>query len=402
MMKKIAVMLPFAYKGGTLQGVKNIVKMILIGASTKKDNICVVLSIPEGKYNIEEDFYDIINMDNLKIRETVWKIYERNEIIQICQFVGKSIDDFKYVKYSIPCDRMNDFYDCDFWFIVSDRINAPIFPLRPYGILVYDYIQRYVDIFNRDRFSDSPFIEQVRGADVVYVTTPQTGEDCAFYCGVSPSKIELLNAEVVLPKCEIKNINYKKFILWTRSITDHKNYMECLKVLDRYYNTFDGILDVVVIDVDMKSFDYRKNNKLNEWRYINSCRRYLAKSSWSDKIIFKGYVSEKEMDELLYNATFVICPDKTDNGRFCPTRAAYCGTITVSNDYPQMHFWNDVFHLSLHFSNFENSDATARLMKDCEINYKEYEKKLPSKSFLKNFEVNNQAVEFYERIIKRL
>lgn len=223
MKKKIAVMLPCPYLGGTLQGVKNIVRMLALGAKHRHDSIQIVLSVLDGTYDIEEEFRDLISIPGVYIRETTWQDYSREQAQEIMYNVDLGKTKLTYLRYSLPDDGINNFYDCDAWFVVSDRCSAPLIPLRPYSVLVYDYIQRYVDL-GIDAYFDSSFIEQARQAKKVFVTTPQTGRDAAYYCGLKKEKVHCLEMEVSLPThVEIpENARKRDYILWISNGTRHK------------------------------------------------------------------------------------------------------------------------------------------------------------------------------------
>ena len=46
-------------------------------------------------------------------------------------------------EYAHPDDGMRQFLDCDLWLVISDRLPLPLLPIRPYILLVHDYLQRY-------------------------------------------------------------------------------------------------------------------------------------------------------------------------------------------------------------------------------------------------------------------
>lgn len=410
MKKKIAVMLPCRYLGGTLQGVKNIVRMLALGAEHHHDSIQIVLSVLEDAYDIEEEFRELVSIPGVYVRETTWHDYSRQQAQEIMYNVDLGKTELPYLKYSLPDDGINNFYDCDAWFVVSDRCSAPLIPMRPYSVLVYDYIQRYVDL-GVEAYFDSPFIEQVRQAKNVFVTTPQTGKDAIYYCGLSKEKVQLLEMEVSLPSgTEIpESSRERNFILWISNATKHKNHyntLNTLNTLNTYYSLWEGKLPVIVIGYNMDFFDIEKNYEKKigkKYPYIEKCRDYIEEHPCLQQMItFHGYVSEEKKNKLLANACFLIHPALADNGTFSVVEAAYLGTPSISHDYPQMRYIDERFRLNLTFTNFcDNKEASQRL-KECEIKLREKREKLPTRAFLEKYTWKNLADDFYEKVVSHL
>lgn len=410
MKKKIAVMLPCPYLGGTLQGVKNIVRMLALGAKHRHDSIQIVLSVLDGTYDIEEEFRDLISIPGVYIRETTWQDYSREQAQEIMYNVDLGKTKLTYLRYSLPDDGINNFYDCDAWFVVSDRCSAPLIPLRPYSVLVYDYIQRYVDL-GIDAYFDSSFIEQARQAKKVFVTTPQTGRDAAYYCGLKKEKVHCLEMEVSLPThVEIpENARKRDYILWISNGTRHKNHyntLNTLNTLNTYYSLLDGQLPVIAIGFNMDFFDIKEDYEKKLGRkdtYVEKCRDYIKENPCLQQMInFHGYVSEEKKNELLANACFLIHPALADNGTFSVVEAAYLGTPSISQDYPQMRYMDERFQLNLTFTNFCDRNEASQRIKDCECQHREKRNKLPGKAILEKYTWKNLADDFYEKVVSCL
>jgi hypothetical protein len=92
---------------------------------------------------------------NIEVRGFNWKILAAREVEDILPLHGVVVHQFISKAYQVPVDGQENFLDCNFWFIVSDRLHRPLVPLRPYGIFVTDHLQRYVpEIFGRKSFQD--------------------------------------------------------------------------------------------------------------------------------------------------------------------------------------------------------------------------------------------------------
>ena len=79
-MKKIAVMLPDIYRGGSLRAAKNVAKGLAFQARELGDDIQVIFSyVSGGKYNVHVDFDDLKEFE-IALRETTWQIYPRESL----------------------------------------------------------------------------------------------------------------------------------------------------------------------------------------------------------------------------------------------------------------------------------------------------------------------------------
>src|SRR6185295_20249307 len=77
--------------------------------------------------------------------------------------------------YQVPDDGIKHFLDCDLWLFFSDRLVHSLPPIRPYILMVYDYLQRYVPILSEK--DHQQLMNNVHAAECILVTTEFTKED---------------------------------------------------------------------------------------------------------------------------------------------------------------------------------------------------------------------------------
>src|SRR5207245_1673509 len=69
----------------------------------------------------------------------------------------------------------------DAWLALLDRFPLPLLPARPYGVWVYDMIQRYVpEFFGPEFFTNmvqAGMSPTLRNANVIVTTSPATQQD---------------------------------------------------------------------------------------------------------------------------------------------------------------------------------------------------------------------------------
>lgn len=399
---KIAVLLPVAYKGGVLNSLINIARMICTAG--KKDIVEVVVGIPDGKYNIEQDFVELINL-GINIREFVWAVATREEVENALYYQGKK-KNLPYEIYQVPEDGVANFCDCEYWFLVTDRTELPLAPIKPFGVLPYDYIQRYVpSIFEGATLeADFGFIATARLADTVFATQPATLEDAVQYCGINRARACLLPLEFdpinLMP--EISDIK-KPYIIWTTNTTQHKNHLNTLAGLEYYYNELEGELDVVISGTHTQWFSQKifrsmrdlPSNHISRYPYIDTIREYIDNSATLKKhIIFKGLMNKQEYVTTLASAKFLLHTAIYDNGTYSVLEAAYYGIPSLSSDYPQMQFLDTKMNLNLTFFNFSKPHDLAKKIKQLESK----KTTLPNKKSLDSYSWENLAQEFWDTL----
>lgn len=361
-MKKIAIILPIGYKGGTLRAAKNLAKGIAYQASEKKDNIQVVFSYhKDGDYQPLEDFVDLLDM-GIILRETEWINLSRDQARCVSLFTNIKNLHLDFSEYCIPSDGANDFLDCDLWIIISDRLVSPILAMRMTVFVVFDYIQRYVpEIFiDNDQVWNDQFrnlLYSVQHADMVMATTPSTMEDLISYAGVPRDRVCLLDLD--FEPLEYSSKSPRKFakndyFIWTTNLGHHKNHKNALDALEIYWQEFDGLLDVVVTGVGTSLFNPENSLPENiiekEFSHIHYFRRKIKENpSFARKIRLAGNVSDRQYTDYLINARFLWHPVIYDNGTFSVIEAAYLGIPSFSSSYPAMEYINRKFKLNILF-----------------------------------------------------
>lgn len=412
-MKRIGIFLPVYYLGGTLRAAKNLAKSIKFQAIKNDDDIEVVFSCIKDFYDLESDFYDLNEM-GIPIRETTWKVLKKDEL-QVLKDILQLDVELEYSEYSIPQDGANDFLDCDMWIIISDRLNAPVFPIRKHCIVVYDYIQRYVpEIFNENPYLweyNNTLMNNVRNANKVLVTTPSTYDDIITYTGINKDKVIQIPMDFQPLECYANNLikKYEKnnYFVWVTNAAYHKNHIKAITALINYYEKYNGELKVIITGYNSDLFNFRKKypiiDKLDSFQknYVEKVRKLIKDNPiLHDNIIFKGNVSNNEYVSILAYSRFLWHTNIADNGTFSVIEAAYLNIPSLASSYKAMKFINERFNLNLMFFNPHDINDIAKKLKEMEIGYANV--KLPKKEELDVFSWENQSDIMYMNILKVL
>ena len=317
-MKKIAVMLPDIYRGGSLRAAKNVAKGLAFQARELGDDIQVIFSyVSGGKYNVHVDFDDLKEFE-IALRETTWQIYPRESLQAAIDLIDISSTPLECPAYCFPSDGANDFYDCDVWLIISDRLRAPLLPLKRHAFIIYDYIQRYVpEIYGDDHAAwenqVSSLLYSVQHASKVFTTTPSTQKDLISYAGVRKERIHLLDMD--FHPIETGDVNFdlripENYLLWATNTTYHKNQLTAIDAYEMYAQELGGNLDLVITGNWTEYFDPKNEFAIDD-PVVNSPQvQYLRKKikkrvDLSKRVHIWGNVSDTIYAHLLKNSRFL-------------------------------------------------------------------------------------------------
>ena len=404
--KKIAVMLPAPYKGGSLHGALNVARMIHFGSRMAGEPVQVVFSCVKGHYDLEEDFKPLHEL-GIEVRETVWDVlspHEHREMMKL-SFIPSPLTNYTGAR-SLPRDGVCDFSDCRHWLLISDRTEMPMARIKPFSMLVYDCLQRYVpEVLNGTPSRDYEMtqIENARMADAVFVTTPQTGNDVVQYYGINPHNVAQLPMEFdpldIPPGAAASEDPY---FLWTTNTAPHKNHMKALEALQIYYEQMDGRLQCVISGVNTEKLRKLEQLPFESSYTIELAKRLQESGLLNRKIKIMGYLHERAYIGALKHAAFLWHPAIADNGTFSVVEAAWHGTPSLSADYPQMRFMDVRFGLNLNWQDAQSPMQMAQALKNLEDSLPAARAKLPARAALEPFSYQHQAPAFWAGIREAL
>lgn len=398
--KRLAVILPETYKGGTLTALINTVCQLQKGAEQSGEPLEIVVYCVRNFYNLEDDFSAIYGKQNIKIREFNFVDCSKQEAEIMMEMTQSYEPMTESPQYLLIHDHYKGAIDCDFWLFISDRVRAPIVPLRPYAVIVYDYIQRYIPEMYGSWYEHA-CIELARQARLVIATTVQTQLDIRNYAGVNPAKIvcseiqydpdPILNI-ATLPSEEItKLINtIKNYCIWPTNVALHKNIDRTLNAINIYLQQ-GGKYKFIITGVDTDKFNPTNNSDANP-RLDRIHQNIKQNKLLSDNLLFMGNLPQVDFLWVLKNAKFLLHPTLIDNGTFSVIEAAAFGIPSASAHYLQMQYIDNEFKLNMQFFDPSNEESISKVLHHMENNYLQQANKLPSLELLRNkcYSVNTE------------
>ena len=159
--KRIAVILPIGYRGGTLQGAQLLAEALWKGSRQCGEDAEIVFAHLKDEATSPEDEFDHFP-SYIKRRGYNWKTLDSEAAKRAMTYAGYHDWEPVFSRYITPDDGIQQFIDCDLWVIISDRLSLPLLPIRPSILMVYDYAQRYI---SEHGMNDQSFLNAAKYAD---------------------------------------------------------------------------------------------------------------------------------------------------------------------------------------------------------------------------------------------
>lgn len=360
--KRVAVILPIGYLGGSLRAAISLANAFYRGSVLAQNEIELVFGYLIGSETIytKEDFEELD--PNIVCRPYRWCVLDDEQAKHTMAYAGLTLD-ITASTYQVPDDDINNFLDCDLWVIVSDRLEHQLLPLKTNIFVIYDYIQRREDIMSET--INNIFINAVKNAKKIFVTTNFTLDDVIQFAGVEKNKIKklpILVSDFFAKKINKSSKKRNKYFIWTTNTGKHKNHIKAFRALRLYYEKYDGELMCYVTGVNTDKMltqeFYAKKELENE----------LSKSDiLKEKMRFLGNLDDYLYTEILVNSQFLWHPGRIDNGNLSVVEAAQCGVPSLSSKYPAMVEFDEEFKLNLTWLDTDEPDSMAIQLKDMEL-----------------------------------
>lgn len=387
--KRIAIILPVGYRGGTLQGTQLLAEALWKGSRECGEDAEIVFAhLNDDTTYSEDEFAHLPNYIQRRVYN--WKTLDSQAAKRAMTYAG--YHDWKPVfsKYIAPDDGIQQFIDCDLWVIVSDRLSLPLLPIRPSILMIYDYAQRYISVNDRD---DQPFLNATKYAERIIVTTHFTEQDALQYAGLDPRNVFKL--PMLLPVFDVPPIsraqNTRPYFIWTTNLALHKNHLNAFKALAIYYEELEGCLDCHVTGVDTHLLIK------SEFAHTKLIKQMVENSKMlQEHVHLLGEMPIPSYRRELANAVFLWHPAIIDNGTFTVLEAARCKVPALSSDYPSIQEMNIQFNLNLTWMKADNPRHMAQQLKWMENNSNQQKHLLQEKEQFIEQHNTNAASQYWE------
>jgi glycosyltransferase involved in cell wall biosynthesis len=389
--KRIAVIVPVGYRGGSLRGAKLLAQALWEGSRQKGEEAEIIFAhLDDPAIYTNEEFTDL--HPAITRRPYQWKNLNYSEAYRAMYYAGHDQWQTSSAEYLVPDDGMKQFMDCDLWVIISDRLPLPLLPVRPYICMVYDYLQRYEAILPHG--ADLPFLNAARAAERVLVTTHFTERDALQYAGIKPNK--LVRVPMLAPVMQMVSSyampqDAGSYFLWTTNAAPHKNHLNAIAALKIYYEKLGGTLECRITGVNTEKLLMSDASHI-----VPAAKLFKTSELLKKNLSWLGELPEASYQSQLVGAAFLWHAGCIDNGTFSVIEAAYSRVPSLSSDYPAMREIDKQFSLNLQWMDAHDPQHMAAQLKFMEVQAVELRSKLPAGSLLQEQSVENLAAEYWK------
>ena len=392
--KRVAVVLPVGYRGGSLRGALELVKALYLGCRLAGDEAEIVfMHLDDPDLYQDEDFLDLPKP--IARRPFHWKILSLPEARRAMYYAGFKDWTPSASSYMIPDDGIQQLADCDACLIVSDRLAHPMLPIKPIALMVYDYLQRYEPQIMGN--GDRNLLVTARSANKVLVTTEFTRQDALQYAGVEPNRLR--KVPMLIPEFPILHDSLNsgesihRYFLWTTNAAPHKNHKNAALALEIYYEEMDGCWDCRVTGVNTKGMLDSKLPHLQSFSEVFKRSAVLHK-----RMKWLGDLPDYQYRKVLAGAEFLWHAGRIDNGTFSVIEAAFLGVPALSSNYPAMKEMNTQFELNMLWMDPASPRDMAKKLKKMEQEAVAIRAMLPNESQLRRHGVECHAEAYWQEL----
>ncbi|MDO4921262.1 MAG: glycosyltransferase [Phascolarctobacterium sp.] len=402
---RIAIILPAPYTGGVLDYSIRFALNIHNEIKRQGDAAEIIFAYPENKIYKDKDYFSVLKKENVQLRSFVYSEEPVSRVYKIMKIAGlesRHRVNLPFPTYAVLKDGISDFQDCKHLIFTADAGNviSPFFCLRPFSVVVHDYIQRYVPE-SVSRESNVIKLTNQKSANSVFVTSRATMEDAIQFANLESDKVVLTPLLLELPEKPAYLSDCKEnYLLWPTNAAPHKNHLRALRALEQYYHN-GGKFECFITGANSKYLKPGMNlaQAPVSVEYVEKVQEFIQNSQELKRHLhFQGDMMKNEFWKLLNNAKFVFHPGYGDNGSGSVIDAAGYGIPSLSSDYPAMRYLADFFGIPIQYVDPFNVEMMESALFDMEKNCDIYAKKIPKREKLVLNEYRKQACKLYQCI----
>lgn len=390
---KVAVLDPVGFRGGQARALQLVAEAIYLGSRGAGTLTEVVLGYLDTPRHQADDFREL--RPEIKTRAFVWRMLSHGEARRALTYAGMPVPTVLEREYQVPDDGINQFYDCDLWLFISDRLLKPLLPIRPYALMVYDYIQRYQPGILPEE-TNRAFLDAAHRANGVLVTTQFTRTDALQYAGIAPErvhKVPMLAPHFSRSGLHGDAIEVQDYFVWATTSGIHKNQISAVRALRIYYEQLGGTLRCLLTGVSSDAISRGGCPHLEPVRDM-----FEQSTALQNKVQAMGELPDARYRELLAHARFLWHPARFDNGTLSVVEAACLGVPSLSSDYPAMREMDVFYSLGLSWCDPDDPRQMAAQLKRMEQGADARKSALPDVADLEVKGVASVAVEYWKAV----
>jgi glycosyltransferase involved in cell wall biosynthesis len=362
--------LQVAYSGGVWEAAKTLI-LELVEVNRERDRLSLTLGIHEDQTNAGalELLGDSLKLERIRLnpisRQAVRRMLGENHPNSLgtdssfCFFSGGSAVALR----------------ADAWFGLVDRFPFPLLPVRPYGIIVHDMLQKYLpENFGGPngwffRWMKKGMKPTAEAAHLIIVTNPHTRNDALAEYDLNPDRVRLLpvgwdarrSFENLTP--ERAPVPMEPFILNVTNASPHKGGGVMVQAHARLKERLGGKTPPLVMTGWMTQAFSPQYKGVDDpaFQKVRELVHHLGLEVGRD-VYFLGLISDRQLLDLYQRCSVLVNAAKFDNGSYCLLEATYFGRPVISSRYAAVEYFCKRFGIGAHFFPIDDHVALADLL----------------------------------------
>jgi glycosyltransferase involved in cell wall biosynthesis len=364
------------YLGGVWEAVKNLVHQ-LVEINRERRQLAITLGV-------HQDQTDVQSLESLGSELLITRI-RMNPISRdsIRSMLGGSPNWMENRMFCFFSGGAESAIRADAWLGLLDRFPLPLIPVRPYGVVVYDMLQKYVPenfgppestFFLWSRHGMKP---TAKAARFLTVMTPQVREDVMEEYGLEERQVRLLpyafdvHRRFGAVRSEPVALPGEPFILKVANAAVHKGAGTLLKAYGKLKQSGVQNLPPLVlcgVETDRFSRNFQGDGDCPNGPIIRNLVQELGLQEGID-VVFLGFVNVGQLKYLYERCSLVVMAAKHDMGSFCLVEAKYFGKPVACSRYPSAQFICERFGVEARFFTIDDSNALAEILRQSALGH---------------------------------
>jgi glycosyltransferase involved in cell wall biosynthesis len=261
----------------------------------------------------------------------------------------------------------------DAWLALADRFAAPLLPLRPYGVIIYDMIQKYVPTLFPQEFhvqARHGLAPTARLARALVTTNETTQADVSEEYQIDPERLALVpvpcEPHVRFGNLVAEHVDLppKPFILNVANAGPHKGAAILLRAMARLKARMGEKTPLLVVCgyyTERFAPSYQGAVSNPHWQMVRRLVLDLNLKEGKD-VVFLGYTGDHQLVNLFERCAAVVNAAKYDNGTFSLIEGHYFGRPVLSSSYPAAEALYRRFEVPVRYFPIDDDHDLARLL----------------------------------------
>jgi glycosyltransferase involved in cell wall biosynthesis len=367
---EVFLFLQTAYLGGVWETTRPLIRE-LVKVNKERQRLTLTLAVHADQTGLGK--LDI-SREDLRIEEIRMDFISRLEIKDQAGVIPgwpfESGHCFSYFRGAMPAAMR-----ADAWFGLGDRFPAPLLPVRPYGLIIYDLLPaRFPERFSLEfrRIVTEGMKPTAQSARLILVNTTQAREDVQAAYGIEPLRIRLHphacepHRRFLNLRAELVDLPSSPLVLNVANAGDHKGSATILRAIAhlKKKNWFSSP-SLVICGYETEKFSANYHGPIHHPN-VPVIRRLMVDLGLVEgrDVLFLGYVSDEQLLFLHERCAILVNAANYDGGSFSLIEGAYFGQQVISSYYPAAEKLCERFGVSARYFPIGDEVALAQCLEE--------------------------------------